>query len=126
MDFIPHGGYCCGMRHLRGFGSPKATPYSRSSSTGFRKAVPQAETNEEEFDAIMDYANKTQNTKCIEVVLNDGQILRYPEWVKKLKDNDFRLVTRFNNSEQSWCNVFHKVVGGNDYRDNDIPNWWKD
>jgi hypothetical protein len=62
--------------------------------------------------------------KMFEVVLTDPQIERNPQWIAELKALDFRLVTRFNNSTGSRCNVFHKTSGV--CRDENVPDWWKD
>lgn len=126
-----HGGFCCGMRHLTGFQGLNQCPAAaehrpvpnannpESINRAYRR--PLAPTYEAEFDNIMGFV--ADGTKCVEVILNDSQIERFPKWVDKLKDNGFRLVTRFKNNNMSWCNVFHRV--NKTYRDAKVPDWWK-
>jgi hypothetical protein len=69
-----------------------------------------------------------RGNKCVEVILTDSQVLSYPYWVKKLKENNFVLVNRFRNTSLSWCNVFHRVHSRDEDENGNlnVPTWWKE
>jgi hypothetical protein len=145
-----HGGGCCGVRHLFGFGHPNVNWKERLRDQGYPTqqalenaaaaqirgqpivasnaaySLPVADTQAAEFEKMMEYLNTPSHgfsSKCIEVVFTDWQFNSYPAWPKLLKDAGFEFKTRFCNNGSSWCNVFHKVVDSK-YEDKNPPKWW--
>jgi hypothetical protein len=124
MNLSQHGGNCCGVRHLWGFGGPTSRVFNGYSS---RTGKPRYTTFLTQFKKkLAEVGPNTENNrgKLVEVILTDGQITSSPRWIKELKDRDFRLVSRFHNSTGGWCNVFHKCTGN--CRDDKVPDWWRD
>ena len=119
MNFAHHAGHCCGVKHVFGFGGrPNQMEHNYIWGRSSRK-ITQLKRYIRENGGILG-----NRGKLFEVILTDGQITAYPEWIPELKALDFRLVSRFHNSTGGWCNVFHKCTGR--CRDDKIPDWWKD
>lgn len=118
MNFAHHGGHCCGVKHVYGFfGPPDEMEYGADGRRS--KKLTHLKRYIRQYGMI-----RGKRGKLFEVILTDGQITAYPEWIPELKALDFRLVSRFHNSTGEWCNVFHKCTGR--CRDDKIPDWWKD
>lgn len=97
----PHGGGCCGIRHYSGFWSSQRLISTESITTELNQ-FPMRNT-------------RNGRGKCIEAVITDSQFAADPQLAQKLKDNGFRLVTRFYNSTGGMCNILHRVnAGGRD------------
>jgi hypothetical protein len=139
MEIKPHGGLCCGMRHIHALNSPKymtqQTLQWELGNTGTPKYVKRDNpiTYEGLFGEMMAHIRGRQTYKgyegrgvglLVEVVLTDGQLYREGRaWVPILKKHGFRLVSRFRNSNTAaFCNVFHS----HPHFDDVVPNWWKD
>lgn len=152
MQLRYHGGGCCGVRHLIGFGDPvldyrkyffegEAYKTTKYTDTQRNKMIldsvrgdpqqgmpilynaPVADTHLQEFENIMEWSAANMVHKTIEVILNDNQVRSYPLWVEKLKEHGFELKLRFYNNNNSWCNVFHKSFAKTD---DNTPKWWAD
>jgi len=103
-----HGGGCCGIKHLRGFGGSDAgvleTVKRRLTKTRGRVRWEGTTLFREESGAAPE-------GKIIEVVLTDGQVKDKPLTCAWLKKFGFKLVHRFYNSTGSMCNVLHYCHG---------------
>ena len=89
MQLKPHGGDCCGMRHITGFYGPVAT--IKAELIRLMDQVPQGRTR----------------CRVIECVLTGVQRRSHG---KTLEDLGFKIVTRFNNANSSSVlNVYHYV-----------------
>ena len=119
MNLTRHGGHCCGIKHIWGFHGPPKLIYFNNVWGRNSRLLTQLKRHIRENGHV-----RGSKGKLFEVVLTDGQITHYPEWIVELKALDFRLVSRFNNSTGGWCNVFHKCTGT--CRDDETPEWWKD
>jgi hypothetical protein len=115
-----HGGGCCGVRHLHDLNGrisslvPTENLVRRSRlSTLFKKKVK---------EAGRDNPYGPTRGRLVEVILADRQITAEPGWPAFLKEQGFRLVSRFNNCGGGWCNVFHHTTGT--CGDETIPAWW--
>ena len=92
MQIINHGGGCCGIRHIQGFGS---IDYA-SMAEAFVK----------EFKDLMEPFTRPGCNLLVEAVLTDRQMVS--GWAKVLKDFGFRHVSRFKNSNShNYVNVLH-------------------
>ena len=119
MNFAHHAGRCCGVKHVFGFGGrPNQMEHNYTWGRSSRKLT-QLKRYIRENGRI-----RGNRGKLFEVILTDGQVTAYPEWIPELKELDFKLVSRFNNSTGGWCNVFHKCTGN--CRDDKVPDWWRD
>lgn len=83
-----HGGACCGIRHLVGFG-----PYDTAEDI----LVQLAKTRQGDDKGML-----------VEAVVTNSQLNRYRNIAPALRDAGFKLVTRFKNPNSgNVCNVFH-------------------
>lgn len=81
-----HGGGCCGIRHVAGFGGT-------------------TERNTSELDSVM---WRVPGGRLAEVVLTREQVRSLPKTMKKLADQGFVLVGAFRNANSgNDCFVFH-------------------
>jgi hypothetical protein len=109
-----HGGGCCGMRHIYGFdGSPESKTYVRNAigvmARNGSTLLEKFDSLIHEIDSIVAAANRSRQSKTIEVILTRGQLAAYPGWLPVLKERGFKLVNRFTNTSGSICNVFHRT-----------------
>lgn len=132
MQMRNHGGSCCGIRHLVGFGPWDDLVNARSVfNSRTHRYETKGESRLEAFNGFMKkldsrtagyQSNRGTRGKLVECVVTDGQIERTPTIPGMLKKAGFRLVSRFDNSSGDMCNVFHKTTGkcGTD----EVPSWW--
>lgn len=81
-----HGGGCCGIRHVAGFGGT-------------------TERNIRDLDVVM---SRVPNGRLAEVVLTQEQVRSLPKTMKKLADQGYVLVGAFRNANSgNNCFVFH-------------------
>ena len=134
MQIMPHGGWCCGVNHLRGFGRPTDPAYQYTQvvlrgkrhvydSVAGRYTGTEDDPSKDHIDwsskeregvtreAAFDEAVTTFTAGLLEVVLTD-KCLSHPShgkfWANKLKAAGFKLVSRFTNPKSgNVCNVFH-------------------
>jgi hypothetical protein len=124
-----HGGGCCGIRHLYGFSPPQVTSRHHLTAevggTGLSSNPVYGTLAEMVALAIKSQGTPTgRKGKLIEVVLNTSQMrVGGKALVKMLKENNFRLVSRFSNSSGEICNVFHHTTGKCAAP---MPKWWAD
>jgi len=86
---IVHGGRCCGINHIYGFG---------------------ANETKERLKSLIDQSEFRRRSRgmVLEVVLTNPQCKKYPNHPKWLQELGFKLVTRFvNPNSGNICNVFH-------------------
>jgi len=126
MQLRSHGGSCCGIRHLSGFGAWGTKVNAGYNSLGRRY---ETKTRLELFKGFMkqlegsDFTtNRGAEGKLVEVVVTDSQVRSNPDIPSVLKAYGFKFVTRFNNSSGGMCNVFHKTTGK--CGDHEVPSWW--
>lgn len=111
LDKIVHGGRCCGVSHLFGFGQ---RPLNEVGPNGPNNTVARLDEELELFrtwEGERDYENEEERIRAglVEVILTDAQMVA---WAPILKERRFRLVTRFFNSNSgNHCNVLHKTFG---------------
>lgn len=93
-----HGGGCCGINHIRGFGGGGMGGYHRVG-------VP----TREELREMMRPGNMAANRgMLLEVVLTNNQCRQNPNVPIMLQEEGFKLVNRFlNPNSGNICNVFH-------------------
>lgn len=106
MRLSNHGGSCCGIKHIHGFGNSddavlRQIKRSLTRTPGGKRVKWDGETLFEERSGT------NPEGKIIEVVLTDGQIRSHPRTCAWLKKFGFKLVHRFDNRTGSMCNVLH-------------------
>lgn len=128
MQRVFHGGHCCGMTTIFGFGStaallPATVKKTRSEliAEGLHAAYPDdpfpSESQEDRLKRLIYLTENTRPSGIIEVVLVDQQVNGYdlPEYIKwgeVLKTLNFKLVNRHKNSNSGkFINVFHRNSG---------------
>lgn len=104
VDRGPHGGECCGIRHLFSFGNTASVRHQE-------RVLGDVDRYVEQHGAFIDDGIKMG--KLFEVVLTDYQIRNMPILARGLKQRGFRLVSRFHNSSGTWCNVLHHTPANN-------------
>jgi len=83
-----HGGGCCGINYMSGFGLATTADEIRALL---------AQTRQQQTRGIL-----------VEAVVTNGQLQAYPNVGRALKETGFNLATRFQNPHSSnICNVFH-------------------
>lgn len=98
MYIADHGGNCCGIKHVVGFGE---------AFTDYRGM----ELDQNVEDYLEEYGNCNKDNKTtfnglLEATLTDQQMAA--GWAAELKKRGFRLVTRFKNSNSgNYVNVLH-------------------
>lgn len=101
-----HGGGCCGVRHISGFGGPGMWPPNQQPIT------------QADLDLQLEHyelrQGPKQRGKLIEAVITDNQFKHQPNLAQLMKDNGFELVNRFHNNTGGMCNVLHRVSGKRD------------
>lgn len=107
-NLVNHGGNCCGIRHYYNFWS------SRYQTT---------EQYQQELRSFPVNSGGRTKGKVIEAVITDTQFRQDPELAQKLKDQGFKLVTRFSNSTGGLCNVLHRVGGERNFKRGRQPAW---
>lgn len=106
-----HGGGCCGVRHIAGF------------SASWLHPRPTKEMIQDEVKIFPPSSGGRTRGKVVEAVITDSQFRQQPELAQIMKDEGFRLVTRFHNSTGGMCNVLHRVGGGRDFSRGRQPEW---
>lgn len=114
MYLVSHGGQCCGIKTIFGFGNPSYVvneqtfaqaqaavktcvyPYNRPS-----------ETLAERFKALVEYQTTRQQKGILEIVLIGSQLTR---WRKIVEEVGFKeTVSGMNTNSLNICTVFHYV-----------------
>lgn len=120
-----HGGLCCGIKHLHGFGdSPTAAEeYARNPDTTVRRdertgvpaiLVTKLQALDTKLESWNDRDNRAAygpgNERALEVVLTDRQAAN---WNTALVERGFRKTFRFHNANsRNHCNVYIKHAQG--------------
>lgn len=130
MQLSVHGGGCCGIRHIFGFGMGNSVKQKLLAKPKgdydlkalFTEARPE-ETHLARLKAIIDFKDQKWPYGIIEVVLTDYAVYKnnpYDEqdkynqvkyWRKELEKLGFKLVSKcFNSNSQNNDYVFHRCV----------------
>ncbi len=91
---------CCGVRVLSGMGYDDDS--FRSRMEDILSIIEREDGDKEPRN------NHHQSGKLYEITMTDEQIETSPKFVALLKENGFRLKSRWNNNSGQWCNLIVK------------------
>jgi hypothetical protein len=124
LHLTAHGGHCCGIKHIHGFGTSPSysepeikAPSVQTSGQPYRfdllknkygdklaDSIPE-ETKIERLDRILKYITDNWRKGIVEVVLTNGQA---GVWEESLFERGFKKVTSCRNSNSAnIINVYH-------------------
>lgn len=109
MDWTHHGGQCCGIKHVYNLSNIMSAERIKEFSSqrvrqGYSEVVPSKNNT---LSYIISDLGRSHG--LIEIVATDYQLSGNHEIMKQLKENNFHLVSRFENpNSDNYCNVFHR------------------